>query len=1028
VSKRSTWKWKWRMVVAIAATVACHALVPQALNAQTQCTSFSETTGPSTHGGALAPASGGAIQCASPRGACPSIVDTTTQYQYDVVGFKNTSGSTQCYTVTLTNNNGSTTGCSGGLFGAAYLDDFNPNSLCTNYAFADTGFSAITTTASYSFNVPTERNFFIVIEKFNAANVNACQYTFTLSAPSSAACTGTITAVTVESFTATSDDNARVHLHWRTGSEVDNLGFNIYREHAGERTRVNQHMIAGSALMVGAGTSLRSGRSYTWWDDSTRAAADTRYWLEAIDLGGQRTWHGPATIEHSTYSNRYSRDDQGQAALLSNVGKGATFQRLPGPVERRAARSVLSAVQSVPQAMLSTRPAVKLSVREEGWYRVTQAELVAAGLDPAVDPRFLHLYVDGREIPIDIMGQADGRFDPSDAIEFYGLGLDESWTDTRVYWLVVAERLGQRLVLVSTRGREPSGHSFPYTVERKDRTVYFSSLRNGDRENFFGTVVSQEPLEETLPVAHLDLAAPGTTLLEMALQGVTAGAHRVHVTLNGVGVGEVAFQDQDQGVNSFVVAPSWLREGDNHVGLTAQAGEEDISLVDSIRLTYWHTYTADHDALRFTATGGQRVTISGFSSTAIRLLDITEPDAVREVSGIVTPQDHGFALTLTVPGREPRTLLALTPQQAKPVAAITANQSSRWRRPGHGADLVIISHRDFLGSVEPLRTLRQNQGWRVVVVDVDDIFDEFNYGHKSPYAIRDFLRVATVRWEPAPRFVLLVGHASHDPKDYLGFGDSDFIPTKLVDTALMEAASDDWLADFDGDGLATLAVGRLPVRTVPDAERLVAKLLGYERAGNGSGVLLVTDSNDGFNFADATARVRELIPADVIIDEIDRGQLDADVAKSQLISSLNRGPALVNYVGHGSVDLWRGNLLTTEDARQLSNGERLSVFTPMTCLNGYFHDPALMSLAEALMSAEGGGAVAVWAPSGMTQAGGQAIMNQELYQVLFTESHSDGTPLTLGEAAMRAKASVSDQDIRRAWILIGDPTMRLKVR
>ena len=63
-------------------------------------------------------------------------------------------------------------------------------------------------------------------------------------------------------------------------------------------------------------------------------------------------------------------------------------------------------------------------------------------------------------------------------------------------------------------------------------------------------------------------------------------------------MGEVEFQDQTAGVNSFPLAPSWLREGENQVELIAQAGEEDISLVDTIRLTYWHTYTADDDALR----------------------------------------------------------------------------------------------------------------------------------------------------------------------------------------------------------------------------------------------------------------------------------------------------------------------------------------------------------------------------------------------------------------------------------------------
>jgi hypothetical protein len=1026
VFRRST--PQWQMFVALMALIACHALAPQVLDAQVQCTSFAGTTGPSTHAGAVSPPSGGPIQCASPRSSCPTIVDTSTQYQYDIIGFKNTSGSTQCYTVSLTNNNGSTTGCSGGLFGAAYLDDFNPNSLCTNYAFADTGFSAITTTGSFSFNVPTGRNFFIAVEKYNAANVNSCQYTFTLSAPSSAACTGTITPATVEAFTAIRDDDGRVFLQWKTGHEVANLGFHLHREQDGQRTRLNQHMIAGSALLVGVGTTLRAGRSYAWWDPSAEATEAGPYWVEAIDLRGQRTWYGPASVDHSSHLNRLPRAGHEHAPLLSSLGKVAASRHLTGRVPRRATSPLLPAVQSARQALLSAQGGIKLSVRQEGWYRVTQPELAAVGLDPAVDPRFLQLYVDGIEVPIHVTGEADGVFGPDDAVEFYGIGLDASWTDTRVYWLVVAERPGSRLALVSAPGQEPAGGSFSYTVERKDRTIYFSSLRNGDRENFFGAVVSHEPVEETIPVSHLDPSSPGTTLLEVVLQGVTQGAHRVQVTLNGVSVGEIAFQDQNQGSNRFAVAPSWLRAGDNQVGLMAQASEEDISLIDAINLTYWHTYTADHDELRFTATGGQRVTIAGFSSPAIRSLDITEPDAVREVHGIVAPNDTGFAVTLTVPGQELRSLLVFTPDQVKSVAAITTDHPSHWRRPEHEADLVIIAHRGFLGSVEPLRAWRQNQDWRVVVVDVEDIFDEFNYGHKSPYAVRDFLRFATEQWKPAPRFVLFVGHASHDPKDYLGYGNSDFVPTKLIDTALMETASDDWFTDFDEDGLARIAVGRLPVRTVQEAERLVAKILSYDQAGSGTGVLLVSDANDGFDFEEATAQVRELIPADVVVEEIYRGQLDADSAKSQLISSLNRGPALVNYVGHGTVDRWRGDLLTTEDARELSNGARLSVYTPMTCLNGYFHDPALMSLAEALMSAEDGGAVAVWAPSGMTDAGGQAMLNQELYRLLFTESSPDGAPLTLGEAVMRAKAAVSDQDILLTWILVGDPTMRLRIR
>jgi hypothetical protein len=48
-------------------------------------------------------------------------------------------------------------------------------------------------------------------------------------------------------------------------------------------------------------------------------------------------------------------------------------------------------------------------------------------------------------------------------------------------------------------------------------------------------------------------------------------------------------------------------------------------------------------------------------------------------------------------------------------------------------------------------------------------------------------------------------------------------------------------------------------------------------------------------------------------------------------------------------------------------------------------------------------------------------MNKELIKLLFGREL-----LTLGEATSRAKASVSDQDIRKTWILFGDPTTRLK--
>ena len=114
-------------------------------------------------------------------------------------------------------------------------------------------------------------------------------------------------------------------------------------------------------------------------------------------------------------------------------------------------------------------------------------------------------------------------------------------------------------------------------------------------------------------------------------------------------------------------------------------------------------------------------------------------------------------------------------------------------------------------------------------------------------------------------------------------------------------------------------------------------------------------------------------------------------------------------------------MLTTEDARALNNTNRLPMFVMMNCLNGLYQDPLNVSLAEALMRNEHGGAIAVWASSGMTFPNEQASINQQLYRTLFGK-----TTLTIGEHVRVAKLATSDADVRRSWILFGDPTLRVK--
>ncbi|MGA9772499.1 MAG: C25 family cysteine peptidase [Blastocatellia bacterium] len=818
------------------------------------------------------------------------------------------------------------------------------------------------------------------------------------------------TAVDLAQFTATAYDGGAL-IEWQTGFEASNLGFNLYRDDSGVRVPVNSQMIAGSALLAGADTVLKSGRTYSYRDGNASGKAAV-YWLESVGLNGQSMWHGP-------YSAQVAGGAAPSRSLSPFIGQINPAQAgRTRPVERAAQMQSVKSGQITVQTGPAGQAAVKLWVRREGWYRVAVSDLVLAGLDVRANAAFLQLYADGQQVPINTVSDKQGQLA---AIEFYGRGIDAAFTDSRVYWLITGTKPGLRVPVVKADGFATAAQSFLYTVERRDRTIYFSALRNGERENFFGPVIASQAVEQALRLEAVDQRPGGAATIEVALQGVTMQPHKVWVYLNGVFTGELNFDGQAEGVASFSVSQSLLKSGDNEVKFVAQGGPSDISLVDYIRIAYWHSFAAEDNALQFTAPGRQSVTINGFTNGAIRVLDVTEPDSAQELSAKIEQQKSGYAVTVTSPDSGERRLLAFADQQSIKPSKIAANRTSGWRSATNGADLIIISRQDLLSGLQPLVLLRQSQGLKVAIVDVEDIYDEFSFGNKSPQAVKDFLYYAKTCWKIKPRYVLFAGDASYDAKDYLGFGDWDIVPTKLVDTELMEAASDDWFVDFNNDALPDLSIGRLPARGSEEIGVMVKKITGYERTESSQSVLLVADSNDGFDFDAANRSLQDLLPDNLRVTEINRSRMDEATAKSRLLDAIGEGQKLINYTGHGSVSLWRGGLLTNDDARSLTNGERLPVFVLMTCLNGYFDDPALDGLAESLMKAEGGGAVAAWASSAMTTPDAQLLMNQQLYRSLFASP-----TLSLGEAVRTSKSVISNIDVRRTWILLGDPTMRLR--
>lgn len=827
------------------------------------------------------------------------------------------------------------------------------------------------------------------------------------------------TLAQVREFEAVRIDGA-VHLHWRTTYEVDNLGFLIHRDVGGVRELVTPAVIAGCALATGKNTPHASGRRYSWVDE-TPGGDGAVYWLEDIDLDGTRTWTGPV----APTAGQATDDSAGSAfatasTLLSRLGQGAAQG-----VERRSAGGTSGGSAA---ATASASAAVKLLVRQEGWYRVTRDELRAAGFDPGSIPTGLRLTTAGVEQAILINDGGDGSLDGSDTIEFYGTAIDSQYDDARVYQLVTQKGKWQRVKASrARRASAPTPANFPFTVERKDRKVSFFALtNNGDDENLFGDVVTSATTTNVLVINHLDPATTADATLTVALQGVTTETqHEVDVLVNGLTAGSLSFPDQESAVASFSIPSSWLREGDNEVSLAATGQGFDVSVIDYIRVTYPHQYLLDDGYLRMTVPGGTRLVLGGLPDASLRVIEVTTPGSPVELDLAVSAGgDDDISAVVGIPDGGTRTLIAFTSSRQLPVDGVILESPSSWGEAGNSADLVVIAHPSLLDAVQPLLAQREAQGLATALVDVTDVYDEFSYGQRTPYAIRDFLQLATQDWLKAPRWVLLVGDASFDPKNYLGLGDYDLVPTKFVATTYLKTSSDDWFADFDSDGLPSLALGRLPARTPDEASLMVSKILARESAlgqGWATGVLLVSDENYEFDFEAASAALSPLLPGDLTVREVAVDRLGAG-APAEIVSQINAGQLLVNYTGHGSVDVWsRQGIFDGVEAAGLANGDRLPVFVMMTCLSGFFADLYTESLSEALLLAPNGGAVSVWASSGMTEPDTQALMNQELFRQLFKEPAP-----TLGEAAVQAKAAVSDEDVRRTWVLFGDPSMSLR--
>jgi hypothetical protein len=198
-------------------------------------------------------------------------------------------------------------------------------------------------------------------------------------------------------------------------------------------------------------------------------------------------------------------------------------------------------------------------------------------------------------------------------------------------------------------------------------------------------------------------------------------------------------------------------------------------------------------------------------------------------------------------------------------------------------------------------------------------------------------------------------------------------------------------------------------------------------------VIFASDEPNGYDFEGSSNRLRNQLPQAVNSIMINRTAADS---RTKLLAEINNGRFFVNYSGHGTASAWvndgflgkvdfTGNQTSNPPKLPAINNTNLTIFTMLTCLNGYFisADPTAASdgLAEAMLK-ESNGAVASWASSGLTTPDIQEVMAMRFYSQL-----GAGNFNRLGDLIKDSKTSVSGgRDVRLSWVLLGDPTLRVK--
>lgn len=715
-------------------------------------------------------------------------------------------------------------------------------------------------------------------------------------------------------------------------------------------------------------------------------------------------------------------DEQTLKSLLVNYREAKSWRQAEPP---RVMRSAVASWYN------PSNPYLKLYTAKDGVYRVTGAMLVSSGLNlSGINPRTFKLYLKGQEVPIRIIGEENNQLDPTDIIEFIGYvnrgepepvinpnsGLQTGTvteylnvhSDTSVFWLTWGGSFGKRMTEESATPSNGSTQStYRETRHYEQDTIYVPGFTSFDsittervpgegwiwkraQTNDFNTTDS---LVQSFIVRNPSSSGSGE--FQVRIVSATFTPATVDVFLNNALITSIPISNRGEVVRTATFQNALLQAGENRLTLrlTQGAGSSVVDF-DWFKLTgdFLLTFPPSNEQFEFASNTNADIVLSNAQSSNNFIYNLSDSTILTNVSQVGN--------TLRFNAQVGKRYLAAT-GGAYLTPIVRAHQNADLRNPSNGADYIIISHPLFLSQANRLATFRQTSlggGYRTKVVTTEDVYAEFSDGFYTPKAIQDFLKFAYENWQqPRPKYVLLMGSGTWDPKNNYGFAE----PLRKLPLIPVygNPVSEIWFVSFENSpsrpfvNLPKMHIGRIPSVTLEEAAVYVDKLLEtatlslsqawykqflFITGGIGSFEQQLFRSN-ALNIINST-----VLPAPTagVVDTIfrdDNNPFVSSLAADRIQSRINSGTAVINFVGHAGSETWD---FTLGDPSVLRNNGRYPLVLSWTCHTGRFAEPNRRTFGETFVFLPQAGATNFIGTAGYGYVGPDDVLNRASYRAI----------------------------------------------